>query len=285
MKFSVITDEISQDLEEAVQVASAYGLDAIELRSVWNHQPHELTPEEIKRIRSLCSEKNLKICAISSPFFKCELSEQEIEKQLILLEKTIRVAKQLECKLIRGFSFWQQGDFEQDLPKITAAFARPANMLQNAGIRMALEADPTVYACNGQRVARLVRQINHPSIGALWDAGNDVYSPIPETPFPNGYNFVKPYLVHIHVKDAVHSESGEAESVKVGTGMVNWYGQLAALKADGYDGYLSLETHYRKEGHIADELMRLPGGEAFSLHGREASEECLQAIMTMVHAI
>lgn len=278
MKFSVITDEISQDLEEAIQVAVSFGLDAVEIRSVWNHQPHELTQQEIAAIKELCGAHNLKVCAISAPFFKCSLNEQEIGKQLVLLEKTIDLARQLDCRIIRGFSFWQEGDFEERLPEIAAAFARPAEMLRAAGMRLALEPDPSLFACNGQRVARLVREIHHPSIGILWDAGNDVYSPVAEVPFPDGYDFVKPYIIHVHIKDAVRKENGEAESVRIGTGLVNWPEQFAALKADGYTGYLSLETHYRKGGHITDALLRLPGGEAFSLHGREASEECLQAI-------
>lgn len=285
MKTSVITDEISQNLEEAAEVAAAFGLNAIELRSVWNHQPHELDPGQIRRIRQICEEKGLKVCAISSPFFKCSLVPQEIECQLDILGKTIQVAQALDCRLIRGFSFWQQGDFEQRLPEIVAAFRRPAEMLRAAGMKMALEPDPSVFACNGNRLGRLIRMIDDPCIGALWDAGNDVYSPIPEIPFPDGYDFVKPYILHVHLKDAILGENGKAESVKIGTGLVNWPRQLAALKQDGYDGYLSLETHYRKGGHITDELLRLPGGEAFSLHGREASVECIQALQEIMQTV
>lgn len=285
MKLSVITDEISQDLEEAAQLAAGFGLEAVELRSVWNCQPHELSQEQIDRIKSLCAENKLKICAISSPFFKCDLNAHEIEEHLDILGKTIRLAKQLDCGLIRGFSFWQKGDFEENLPRIVAAFERPARMLREAGIKMVLEPDPAVFACNGQRVAKLVEQIGHPSIYALWDAGNDVFSPTEEVPFPDGYNYVKPYIGHVHVKDAVRNQNGTVESVKIGTGVVGWPRQLAALKQDGYDGYLSLETHYRRGSHIDNELMRLPGGEAFSLHGREASVECIQALKEMLCSV
>lgn len=277
MKTAVITDEISQDLEEAAFVASCFGLDALELRSVWNRQPHELSDAEIENIRSICEKYGLDVCAISSPFFKCAFDEKEIALQIRILEKTIRLAKKLGCRIIRGFSFWQEGDYDHMLPQIAEAFRTPGQMLQEAGVALALELDPSVYACNGQRLARLVEEIGHPHIRALWDAGNDIYSPVPERPFPDGYRYVKPYIVHVHLKDAV-KHGDLVESVKLGTGEVNWEAQLAALEQDGYEGYVSLETHYRKGARISEELMRLPGGASFSLCGREASEECLEAL-------
>ena len=39
-KKGVITDEISQDMGQAVELASKYGLDGVEIRSVWEKSPH-----------------------------------------------------------------------------------------------------------------------------------------------------------------------------------------------------------------------------------------------------
>lgn len=281
MKTAVITDEISQDLEQVAQIASRFGLDAIELRSVWNKPVHELSDKEIQRIKDICDKYKLKVCAISSPFFKCNLNDDEIAMHISMLSRTIEVAQKLRCRIIRGFSFWQKGDFEAMLPKIVETFRVPAKMVEEAGMEIALELDPSVYACNGQRVARLVKEINHPHIKVLWDAGNDVYSPIPERPFPEGYHYVQPYINHVHLKDAI--KHGDAvESVKIGTGEVGWNEQLEALKKDKYEGYISLETHYRKGKIITEELMKQPGGDAFSACGREASEECLEVLQKMI---
>lgn len=284
MKTAVITDEISQNPEQAAKVASDFCLDGIELRSVWDKQPHELSEKEIERIKNICERYGLKVCAISSPFFKCNFNKDEIEAQINLLEKTIQLAKRLDCRIIRGFSFWQEEDFEKMLPLIAEAFKVPAKMLQEADMELALELDPSVYACNGQRLARLVEAIGHPCVKALWDAGNDIYSPVPEQPFPEGYHYVRPYIVHVHLKDAV--KKGEtAESVKIGTGQVDWTAQLAALKEDGYKGYISLETHYRKGIKISEELLRQPGGADFSECGLEASEECLEALQDILEEL
>lgn len=41
-KYGVITDEISQDFETALDVAAKYKLDGVEIRSVWDKSAHEL---------------------------------------------------------------------------------------------------------------------------------------------------------------------------------------------------------------------------------------------------
>ena len=43
IKLGVITDEVSQDLEEAIQFAQRFQLDGLEIRSVWDRGPFEQT--------------------------------------------------------------------------------------------------------------------------------------------------------------------------------------------------------------------------------------------------
>ena len=50
-KRGVITDEISQQFEEAVELAVRYKLDSVEIRSVWEKVPHELDKEDIKKLK------------------------------------------------------------------------------------------------------------------------------------------------------------------------------------------------------------------------------------------
>lgn len=281
MKTAIITDEITQDLRLAAKVAAEYGLDGIELRTLWDKAFHELSTAEITQVQSICAQYGLEVCAISSPFFKCDLTKEEIASQIELLKRCIHNAKKLNCGLIRCFSFWRSGPFEEQVARIAQAFSLPAEMAQKAGMVLAMEPDPAVNGCNGEQVARLVQQIHHPAVRVLWDPGNDVYAPIPERPFPDGYMYVKPYISHVHVKDAVFVGS-KPESVKIGTGEVGWPAQLATLKKSGYTGYLSLEPHYRKGSEISEALMLRPGGADFSANGMEAGIECIEALQAML---
>ena len=50
-----------------------------------------------------------------------------------------------------------------------------------------------------------------------------------------------------HVKD-VDFENGKRVWLPVGAGKINYHAELQALKNDGYDGIVALETHFRLPG-------------------------------------
>lgn len=279
-KKGVITDEISQDLEYAAKIAAEFGLSGLELRSVWNKGVHELSEEEIAEAKRIAKAYNLEIPAISSPFFKCELTKpEEIQQHYEILAKAIAAAEKLGAKIIRGFAFWRRGsNFDELLPQITKQFQRPIAMLKEAGMALALENEPSTYNCNAARTVQLIQALDSPQVRAVWDAGNDIYSlDEPEQPYPEGYNIIKDYMIHMHMKDAVQDpKTGKVEGVAIGKGQTNWRGQLKALLDDGYSGYLCLETHYRPKGKLSEEQLNRPGGADFSNLGDIASRECLE---------
>jgi L-ribulose-5-phosphate 3-epimerase len=59
----------------------------------------------------------------------------------------------------------------------------------------------------------------------------------------------KERIGHCHVKDAAKKAGGNGyDWAAVGRGIVDWKGQFAALKRDGYHFAVSLETHWRGAG-------------------------------------
>jgi sugar phosphate isomerase/epimerase len=69
-----------------------------------------------------------------------------------------------------------------------------------------------------------------------------------ELPFPDGYRRIPPDLIaHVHAKDC-RMENGAPAWLPLGEGVVDWNGQFAALAADGYRGWISLETHWPGPG-------------------------------------
>lgn len=277
-KKGVITDEISQEFQVAVDMAREFGLDAVEIRSVWEKGPHELEKEDVERIKKVLKGTGLVVCGIGAPFFKCDIdNEEEYRAHLRILKRCIELAKELETGIIRGFTFWKKGSFEENLDRIVSKFEEPVRLVESAGIRLAIEFDPSVFATNARQVAMVLDRINSPSVKGLWDPGNDVYDPEGEVPFPDGYNYIKDRMVHMHLKDARKDPAtGKIEGVPVGEGDVDYVGQFKALIADGYEGYVSLETHYRKKAKISEELLALPKGSAFSYGGDVATRECLE---------
>ncbi len=285
VKYAVITDEISQDIFEAAELAGRFNLDGIEIRSVNDHGPHQLTKEDLEQIKKAMKEYNLECCAISAPFFKCNCNKEEVEESIEILKKCILVAKELGTKYIRGFTFFKEKELDEALPEIVSAYKSVESILEENDIYVLLESDPSVNAACGEDLAKVIKAIDMDRVKGLWDPGNDIYSPTGEVPYPNGYNFMKGLINHVHIKDAVKNADGTISGVPFGDGDVDFKGQLTALKDDGYDGWIVMETHYRVKLEISEELLTRPQGSGFSLGGYEATEICLENFFKMAKEI
>lgn len=79
MKLSVITDEISQDLEHAVQVMQEYRVRGAELRALWNVNIADIDDATARRAKKLLDANGIQVVSIASPFYKCDLFEEDTE--------------------------------------------------------------------------------------------------------------------------------------------------------------------------------------------------------------
>lgn len=277
-RLSVVTDEISQDLLEAVAMAKEFDLSGVELRSVWERNAHELTRDELELVKRTTTDAGMEVCCIASPFFKCNLgSEDEYNLHLRILRKSIKAALTLGARIIRGFTFWRiQGTV--DWKAIQERFREPIRILDSKGVTLGIENEPSTNASNGTLVASFLRRLDNPVVRAVWDPCNDLSDPLGEEPFPDGYRHLRDLIAHVHLKDAKRGPvRGEAEPTLLGDGDLDLVGQLRALKSDNYGGYVSLETHYRPK-RLDEELLRSPRGSAFSNLGSVATRESLERL-------
>src|SRR2546427_410201 len=106
------------------------------------------------------------------------------------------------------------------------------------------------HACNiatATETLRVLAAIDHPHLKVVWDPANCYVSG--EIPYPQGYRKLPvSRIVHVHVKDC-HVEGHKPIWGPVGEGGIDWRGQIAALAADGYTGWVSLETHWPGPGN------------------------------------
>lgn len=285
-KISVISDEVSQDLRRVAAFAKRFNLDGVEIRSVWGKGPHLLLREadEIKRI---LSEYGLKVSTIASPFFKADIdSESEYKEHLDILRRCIELAIKLDAKIIRGFTFWRKGSMEDYIDRILEKYRRPLEILESEDVILGVENEPSTFAGNGKELALFLSKINSKKVGAVWDPGNDIFDPSGEVPYPDGYRYVKGWIVHVHVKDGVRMGSeGKPEVTAFGEGEVAFREQFRALRDDKYSGYISLETHWRPKRKIPEDILMKPGGDEFSYAGEEASEICIRNLLQMLNTL
>ncbi len=264
MRLAAITDEISQDFEYALDVLLEYGALGAELRGLWNTNIAELSDDQAARAKQALDLRNMRVVCLSSPFFKCDIEEEPVDsalesgamhlaktrglpEQLDILRRCITLAHYFGTPYIRIFSFWKKQPLTSAIEeRIVQALVEPLRIAANEGITLLMENEHSCMLGTGVETARVVSQVNSPNLKIVWDPGNAFFGG--ETAYPVGYDAVKPWLAHVHVKDAVMKHTDEhgdqPQWCVVGEGEIDYKGQFAALKADGYPGYISLETHY-----------------------------------------
>ena len=283
MKLSVFTDEVSQDLATAIKLAVRFGLDGVEIRSVWDKPVQHLTGDDTARIRDMLGEQNLSVAAIASPVFKCELDNPAEQREHIdYLRNCIRVAKELDTSIIRIFVFWKRGPSAPVWDRMKEQFSPAIPVAEGEGVILGLENEASTYLATAAETKQFVSELGSDAVRVIWDPCNEIYAEDGITPYPDAYHLVEPWVVHVHVKDGKREEStNEPNVTPVGEGVVDWKGQLQDLLAKGYQGYASLETHWRPQA-LSEEKLNRPGGEAFSESGEYASDLCLRNLLDIL---
>src|SRR5271154_2326340 len=74
-KLGIITDEITQNLDDAVAFLDQYHLHYCELREVWGKNIMNLSQEQLDQARKVFAQHSLQVSDIASPIFKWNLPE------------------------------------------------------------------------------------------------------------------------------------------------------------------------------------------------------------------
>jgi len=131
---------------------------------------------------------------------------------------------------------------EKCFSAVVDALGGLAERAAKRGLIIGLENEHACNIATGAESAKALAAVKHESLKLVWDPANALCSG--ENPFPDGYRKLPvDRIVHVHTKDC-HMEGHKPVWGPLGTRSVDWKGQVAALLADGYQGWLSLETHW-----------------------------------------
>ncbi len=263
-RLAVINDEITQDFEKACRIVSGdFGLRWIELRAMWNKNVTDLSEKEINEAKKILSAHKLRVTDIASPLFKTDWpgaprsrqsekrdqfnADFDAKAQDKLLEHCISLAKSFNTDRIRCFDYWRLDDQKPYRAAINAKLQNAAERCAKNGLILLLENEMSCNTATGEEAAALLRAIPNKNFMLNWDPGNA--AAIGSTPYPDGYELLPKHRIgHCHCKDVVRKPDHKYDWAPVGSGVVDWVGQLKALQRDGFRYGLSLETHWRGGG-------------------------------------
>jgi len=265
-KVAVINDEISADFDHACYVATHdFGMEWIELRSMWNTNVIELSDAQIDESKKILAKYKLEVTDIASPLFKTDwpgapkspygskgdmhnAAEVTFKQQDEILEKSIARAKQFGTGKVRCFDFWRLEDVAPYRAAIDEKLRTAAETAGKQGVLLVLENE---FACNtatGREAARTMNAIQTPHLALNWDPGNAVMRGELDA-FPVAWESIpKNRIHHCHCKNAVKGADGKIEWSPVDKGFIDWASQFKALKQSGFHDAVSLETHWHGGG-------------------------------------
>ncbi|MFL5590515.1 MAG: sugar phosphate isomerase/epimerase family protein, partial [Ktedonobacteraceae bacterium] len=129
------------------------------------------------------------------------------------------------------------------------------------------ENEKDIYGDTIARCVDLLQSCSAPQFQAAFDPANFIQCE--QTPYPDAYDALRPWLRYVHVKDA----RPDGSVVVAGEGASHWPELLQRLRSDGYDGFLSLEPHLA----LAGQYQGFSGPDLF----RRASQALQQMLQAM----
>ncbi|WP_165845562.1 sugar phosphate isomerase/epimerase family protein [Streptacidiphilus pinicola] len=255
MELSLITDEVSQDPEDAIGLALAHGLRKVAVRSVWGTNVALLDRPAVDRLAKLFARRGVGVSSIMSPLFKCHAPGADesglvdphfiglppvFEQHVAVAGWLGQIADAVAAPLVRIFTFLDPspGGRPCRLGASELATMREAVTDWPYGVEPVIENE---FVCRVKTLPELTafglrsgwRAVADPCNGLL--AGDS-----------DGLEHMTAELLtataDVHVKD----RSG-ARYVPVGDGELPWQQIFERLRQFGYSGTVTLESHLRRD--------------------------------------
>jgi len=266
-EIGVITNGISLDLEHACDVMKAEGIRHAELQFVWDKEVGDHSPDQIERIKKLKAAYGLSIPCISRHVFaglsvmQTQPGDEPYQRHLDGLKRCMKVAKELDCPLVRVMSFRKEmiifgfNGAEQWVAtdgswgRLLKLFEIPVRLAEEEGLTLVVETGNNAMINSAALGRKLIGDLGTKHLKLLWDIPNTLYAD--EIPFPDAYGEIKDCLGHVHIKDCkVDISRATVRFCALGKGDMAPYLDdiFASLKRDGYRGVVSYESVYRPDG-------------------------------------
>jgi len=262
MKLGVICDGISRDLAHAVDVMDEFGLEYAELQFVGDKEVGDHSSAEITEIDALLRGRGKPVSCLSRHVFAgmstanrpgdalhvqhMDALKRVIEMAHIVGSPLVRIMTQKKEQILWGTGGAEKWNVAHGAWDTMPPLIAPAVELARAeGVVLVVETGNGTMVNSNYTARRLIDELDAKDVlKVLWDPGNNCWCH--ELAYPDGYQEVRGgYLGHVHIKDVlVDTPRATLEVKRMGEGQLAPLFQpiAQALRGDGYDGVISLES-------------------------------------------
>jgi sugar phosphate isomerase/epimerase len=274
IRLAAFGDEIAPDLEEQLSVLAGEGIRYLDLRGAWETNVLDLSDQQVGKIKEALAARDMAVAAIGSPIGKVPI-DSPFGEHLHRFERALTLARAFQTPYVRIFSFYPPasaagGDAADPAAYRDEVVARLREMVARAraaDVILLHENEKGIYGDSITRCVDLLQSCDDAHFQAVLDPANFIQCG--QTPYPDAYDALRPWLRYVHVKDA----RPDGSVVAAGEGAARWPELLGQLRADGYEGFLALEPHLMAAGQLSG----FSGPERF----RHAAQALLQLLAQM----
>ena len=234
---SGFADEIDANFDVQMANLKKLGMQYIEIRGVDGKNIAALTDEEIILVKEKMDSFSVRVSSIGSPVGKDEVHE-DFGLQLQRFVRIVTIAKMLDSKYIRIFSYFAKTDLQREEMKeeVVKRLIAFVEMAERENLILLHENEKEIFGESHKYCKYLFDRIPSPHFKAVFDPANFVQAGIDPL---LAFEYLKEHIVYLHIKDAL--PDGKVVPAGQGTGKIKEI--LMQLKASGFQGFLSLEPH------------------------------------------
>lgn len=242
------------DFNRITEFAEQHGYTGIEVRGIQREM--DLVKSSIfssaearKATMRRMKQKGLQFVGLGSSSTLHFSEAAQRAKQLDEGRRFIDLAAQINCPYVRVFpnNFPKDQEKQATMDLITRGLQELGNHAKGSGVTVLMETHgDLVWAAD---ILQIMEAANHPQAALVWDVTN-MWTITGEDPV-EVYQKLKPYIRHVHVKDATKS-GGKLNYTFLGKGEVPIMKAIATLRDDRYKGFYSFEWEKLWHPEIAE---------------------------------
>lgn len=248
-KLSAFADEVTEDFQKQVEYLAAERVGFIEPRFINKKNIMDLTKSELNEAKQMIQDHGLKVSAIGSPIGKVRLDEP-FEPHLDKFKHAIDLAVFFETPFIRMFSYYapEGKNIDDYRDMVMERMSAKAELLKNVDVTMVHENEAGIYGHTAQNCVDIIETIDSPKLRLVYDPANFVWGEKITDNIESCWPLMKPYVVHVHIKDWKLGAKDVGSIPGEGDGQIKEL--LAELAAINYEGCLTMEPHLQVGGRF-----------------------------------
>lgn len=236
-KLSAFADEIDADLDVQFTNLKENDIGLVDMRSAYGKNVMALTDQEVENYRETAEGFGISINCIGSPVNKVVMAESPAEVELDKLQRAIEIAQIVGINRIRVFT--PEGN---DFDEVCDWMDPQISLATKHNIVLMHENDAKYYGAYPKQAQKLMERFGAAHFRFAFDFANTVQ--IGFRAMDDWFPWLLPHLETIHIKDAREDK----KVVPAGEGAGQLPETLTWLKAQGWNGVLSIEPHLQFAG-------------------------------------